>query len=211
MKSLTLMLTSFMNIKGRKIVIVRKGESIANQSGLLCGWINAKLSVTGRVQANSLFPVFQKNLNLFEGIYSSDLQRCKEFADIALGFNGVNGRRLLRLDTRLREINFGKDEGVHYDTLTQIEKDRINDENYKASEGESWREVNSRFVNFITEECQGTSLVFTHGGLLCSFTSPLGLTDVVSPGSVLGVSIDSNDRPSLNFIWQYDKNNIDSQ
>jgi hypothetical protein len=30
-----------------------------------------------------------------------------QFSDIVLGFNGVNGERLVKLDRRLREIDFG--------------------------------------------------------------------------------------------------------
>jgi hypothetical protein len=35
-----------------------------------------------------------------------------------LGFNGLNGERLMKMDKRLREVNFGEDEGKVFDALS---------------------------------------------------------------------------------------------
>lgn len=67
-------------------------------------------------------PLIFPNWKLFNTIHSSDLNRCADFADIVLGFNGLEAEKLLILEKRLRELNFGSDEGVAYDLLSKEEK-----------------------------------------------------------------------------------------
>ena len=78
---------------------------MAGIQGLLCGLGDPPITPLGKQQANTLMPAFyrdQKNFNA--GIHCSDQIRCYKFTDVAQGFNA---RRLVKVDTRLREINFG--------------------------------------------------------------------------------------------------------
>lgn len=88
----------------RLAILVRKGESLANLGGMLCGFNDPGLTILGRKQANLLFTGLHKHYPSFEGVYSSDLKRSTSFADIATGFKG---RSLVKVDQRLRELNFG--------------------------------------------------------------------------------------------------------
>ena len=85
-------------------VMIRKGESLSNIGGMLCGVTDPTLTVLGRKQANLLFGPIHKSLPDFSAIYSSDLKRSYLFADIATGFRGGS---IVKKDVRLRELNFG--------------------------------------------------------------------------------------------------------
>ena len=80
------------------------------------------------------------------------IKRCTEFSDITLGFNGLSGKRLLIQDKRLREMHFGKDEGLNYDTLSNEKKMEIDSWNYAPEKGETWSIVNERFNEFLIEK-----------------------------------------------------------
>lgn len=86
------------------VLLVRKGESLSNLGGMLCGHSDPLPTILGRKQANLLFEGLYKDLDKFSGIYSSDLRRCTIFSDIATGFQGA---KLVVKDKRLREIDFG--------------------------------------------------------------------------------------------------------
>ena len=66
-------------------------------------------NIKGREQAHSLFECFHGSIDKFHGIYSSDLKRAKDTAEIALGF--IEKSRI-KEEKRLRELYFGKDEGT---------------------------------------------------------------------------------------------------
>ncbi len=74
----------------------------------------------GRAEANSLFPALYKNYEKFDGILSSDLIRCVDTANLALGFPN----NIIKTDKRLRELMFGKDEGRHFDSLPAADKEK---------------------------------------------------------------------------------------
>lgn len=59
---------------------------MANYAGSIIGWTDSKLTVKGRQQSNKLFPAFYKHMNSFTDIYSSDLTRAMDTAQISLGF-----------------------------------------------------------------------------------------------------------------------------
>ena len=194
-----------------KVVLIRKGESLANASGLLCGWLDPKLSINGRTQANALMPVLFPSRRVFKSIYSSDLQRCVNFADITLGFNGVIGDKLLKTDARLREINFGDQEGVNYDLLRDNEKKAIDSFEYQAPNGESWTNVKSRFTELISQlDSNGTHCIYTHGGTICSLTYNIGIEDVIPPASVVGLLYNKEDpiASEIMFYWPYDSEQV---
>lgn len=41
----------------------------------------------------------------------------------------------------LREMNFGKHEGLHYDGLPESEKQRFSNPNFQSQDGENWTDV----------------------------------------------------------------------
>ena len=56
-------------------LLIRKGQSIANESGSLAGWLDAKLSFIGRRQANNLCGVLYPLIDEFDSFHTSDLRR----------------------------------------------------------------------------------------------------------------------------------------
>ena len=117
--------------RGLNIIMVRNGQSMGNYSGSIVGWTDSKLSIKGREQSNKLFSGFYRHVDKFTDVYSSDVSRSIDTAKFALGFP----KRKVIMDRRLREINFGNDEGRHFDSLPAAEKDRINSLEYAAPNG----------------------------------------------------------------------------
>ena len=117
--------------KGTFVYLFRHGQSMGNHAGSLTGWIDSKLSIQGREQCNQMFRAFHQHIDSFAGLHSSDLTRCKDSLNLALGFP----RKAVSFDSRLREINFGDDEGTHFDSLPQDQKDVINSWKYQAPNG----------------------------------------------------------------------------
>ena len=193
----------------KKMLVIRKGQSLANIGGQLSGWTDPKITIQGRHDAFDISEILTAHISSFDGFYSSDLRRCTEFADIVLNFNGINGRKLLTIDKRLREIKFGNDEGLCYDTMSNSEKSRIDSIEYQSANGESWTDVRNRFIQFAREQKRGPLIVFTHGGLICSFTYQLGLENVVRPGSILGILFDeeSPEKSKIEFVWEHPVHN----
>ena len=95
-----------------EIYIVRHGETLWNKSKRLQGNRNIDLSEVGRNEARERGKQLE-NVD-FDVIYSSPLNRAYETACI------IKGERNIPIikDDRLREINFGINEGMQADQLS---------------------------------------------------------------------------------------------
>jgi broad specificity phosphatase PhoE len=116
---------------GIQLYLFRHAQSMANHSGSIVGWTDSKLSVKGRDQANQLFRAFHPHLDKFTHLHSSDLSRCRDTLNLALGFPS----KQVQLSQKLRELNFGDMEGVHFDSLPAEEKAKVNSLSYCAPNG----------------------------------------------------------------------------
>lgn len=130
-----------MGQKGLRVLLVRHGESISNQSGTLSGWTDSPLTIRGRQQAHSLLPSLFPLRKQFQSILSSDLSRATDTAKISLGFPSDSP---LTIEKGLRELNFGQDENKHFDSLSSADKDLVNTMEYSAPGGESWAQARDR-------------------------------------------------------------------
>ena len=151
-------------LSSKQIVFVRSAESTGNISGSLTGWMNSKLTDFGRKQAFSINRAIE-DVD-FSHWHSSDLDRSVETAIYALGFPSDEDQ--IKKSKDLREIHFGANEGLHYDSLPDSEKEKINKPDYKAPDGESWLDLEERGREFIESLEDGHHLVFTHGGWLAA-------------------------------------------
>ena len=108
-------------------------------------------------------------------------------------------------EERLRELYFGEDEGVHYDSLPDESKQKLNDYRYVAPAGESWIQCHRRVLDFFKAEMQeeGTYLIFTHGGLLSSVTWDLGKRNNISNAGMIGLSLENGEPTKLEFAWDF--------
>jgi len=134
------------------LLLVRHGETDWNADGRLQGQTDRPLSDYGRRQARKLAEALEGEE--LEAIYSSDLARARETAEIV-------GERLglpVELDPELREKDWGTWEG-----LTAVERDRV------EFAGESTQAHQERILGALRRiaerhprDCR--VLVVTHGG-----------------------------------------------
>lgn len=148
------------------IYFVRHGKSKSNQEGVLAGWFDTPLVDAGREEARRILSLLP---NDFSKIYSSDLSRCKETAEI------INQRFNLPItyDSRLRERNFGslagqKIEGDIAEMLDRAHK--YLDYDFRPYGGENSEDVKKRVLDFMSDIRQKETgkkiLVVTHDGVI---------------------------------------------
>ncbi len=155
-----------------KVDFVRHGQTKNNVLGVLsvfAGHTDAPLNEEGRRQAQE---TASKISNDYSIIYSSDLIRCKQTAEI------LNAKMNLpiKYDARLRERHFGTLEGkksLDVDpTGVMKEKDLThNDYDYRPFGGEHAGGVKERLFEFLEDVKKETGanrkiLVVTHGGII---------------------------------------------
>ena len=134
------------------LLLVRHGETDWNADGRLQGHTDRPLSDYGRRQARKLAAELEDEE--LEAIYSSDLARARETAEIV-------GERLglpVVLDPDLREKDWGTWEG-----LTAVERDRVE---FVGETTEAHQERMLGALRRISElhPGDGRVLVVTHGG-----------------------------------------------
>jgi broad specificity phosphatase PhoE len=134
------------------LLLVRHAETDWNADGRLQGQTDRPLSDFGRRQAQRLAGELEREE--IEAIYSSDLSRARETAEIL-------GERLglpVALDPELREKDWGTWEG-----LTAFERDRVE---FVGESTEAHQERMLRALRRISDRHPGSGcvLVVTHGG-----------------------------------------------
>lgn len=108
-----------LKIQNKKLIyLVRHAQSLGNHAGSIVGWTDSKLSVKGRQDASKLFRGLHLNIKKFSHYHCSDLSRCQDTFNICSGFAGINPV----LSNKLRQLNFGDQEGVHYDSMPEERK-----------------------------------------------------------------------------------------
>lgn len=150
-----------------KMYFVRHGQSQSNQKGTVTGQNDSPLTEEGIEQANKTFLEIS---NDFSEIYSSDLIRCRQTAEI------LNKKLNLPIqyDLRLRERHFGSLAGKKFKEMDATgemkEKDKNQQYDYRPYGGEHVEDVKKRVFDFISElsrkKTKGKILVVTHGGII---------------------------------------------
>lgn len=115
------------------IYLVRHGESEANIKRIVNGHTNTKLTEAGREKARSLAETF-RGLN-FSAIYSSDLDRARETAEILRKNSDVE----VQLSGSLREKFFGEFEGMEHAKYLDILKDEFYKFEHDLTQDEMWK------------------------------------------------------------------------
>ena len=179
------------------LYLMRHGQTDWNAKGKVQGWQDPPLNAFGLEQARLAAEKLKKEE--IEIIYASDLKCTKKTADIIGGALDLP----VHYTKRLREMNFGKAEGVKktdleakfsytYQAFNDINCPDRYDMHYPN--GETIGEVQQRFMKFFTkllEDHQQKVLVVTHGMLIRIFTeSCFKKTIRVSNGSALRVTYD---------------------
>lgn len=121
-----------------KIIYFVHGTTTDNALKLCSGWKEAMLNELGKQQAENLGKVIREKEIKFDVLFSSDLKRAVESANIAFPENKK------QTDNRLRECNYGDLDGMHKSLVIyeeHIEKSFPN--------GESLKDVENRILEFI--------------------------------------------------------------
>ncbi len=149
-----------------ELVLARHGQTDWNLEGRYAGQADVPLNAAGINQAQSLAQ--RLNGRRFTAIYSSDLQRARQTAEIL-------AQRLklpLKLDPRLREINQGQWEGELFTVLVEryaaeMTERRRNPIHAHPPGGESVAEVARRVIQAADDIArahpQGSVLLVAHG------------------------------------------------
>jgi len=146
------------------LVLVRHGETDWNRDGRWQGHSDTRLNDAGREQARRV----AGRLDAVDVVYSSDLARAQETAEIIGGALGLP----VEVDARLRERSFGSWEGL---TAAEIEE-RFEEElarwrvgtGHGAADAEPFDAFAARIRSFVDDAVSrhpgATVLVVAHGG-----------------------------------------------
>jgi len=125
---------------------------------------NMILSVDGEKNAERLCEIAE--LNNVERIFASDSVRAIASAKYLAEKNNIK----IELDKRINERIFG------IERLSELPKDfnklSFDDKNYKMKNGESFNDVDKRFINFINDllnQNNNSYILFIHGLILLSY------------------------------------------
>lgn len=158
--------------------LVRHGQTDMNVASLLQGHSNSVLTEKGKQQALQL--ANELKTVKFDHIFSSDLIRAKDTADII----AVKHKLATQTTKLLRERAWGKLEGKPRDVLKQFDEiyQTLTDKEkftYKSYEDiETDKEVTDRFITFIREVAvsypRKNVLLVSHGSAIGSFLIKIG-------------------------------------
>jgi len=164
-----------------KIILIRHGATTWNKLGKYYGWTDIDLSEDGIMQAKCLaenFPVSK-----IDKIYSSDLRRAYNTAE----YIGSKFHCKVQTNKNLREMNFGKWEGLVYQEVlaqwpAEVEKFIEHPNKVKIPDGETFAQVQQRVMNSINNilavNNNKTVVVVVHGVVIA-----------VTLAAVLGVDL----------------------
>lgn len=155
----------------KKIIIVRHGQTAHNKNKILQGHLDTTLDEVGVSQAHGA-AVMLKN-ELFEVVFSSDLRRSAQTAEIVTKHHGIP----VTLTPLLREKYFGKMQGM------SIAKIRANfgldkfgeqgnysfagkEEEFGIEKEEVIMKRIKKFKKLLTPYQGKTVILFSHGGLI---------------------------------------------
>lgn len=151
------------------LILVRHGQTAWNKAQRFQGQSNVPLDDTGLAQAGRVAQRLA-SINL-EAIYSSDLTRARQTAQQI-----ANQRACpIYVDERLRELNFGRWEGMCYAEIgekypEQLRAWEIDPVHFAPPEGESLSQMISRLEEFLgdvrAKHVSGNVVIAAHGGSL---------------------------------------------
>ena len=194
-----------------KFLLVRHGQSQANERGYLVGNMEAPLSSLGEKQAKAVSEYILKAYNV-DVIYSSPLSRaCNTIKGVADALNLP-----IVKENELIELNFGKWEGL---TLEEVKTNFDNGYGKWAKDpgvvvpdgGEAMAELQSRVVKKLKEigkrEDGKTVLIGSHSSVIRAFQcyvqglpiTKMKNTPWVVNGSIAEINFDGEDF----FIYKY--------
>jgi probable phosphoglycerate mutase len=172
--------------------LIRHGESLANLDGRFSGWSDVPLSALGEEQARALRPFLEQYT--FDSVFSSDLQRARRTAQLAI-------QTAPQIEQRLREMHFGKLEGSRWED-NEHSRALLAFVDFAAPGGENLEQFRARVLSFVETLPAGRHLLFTHGGVIRSLAVRLGIDRFI--GNAGCVVIDWSEQQIVHIYepWQ---------
>jgi alpha-ribazole phosphatase len=149
------------------LLLARHGETDWNREGRWQGHTDTPLNELGRAQARALAEALQRER--IDAVYTSDLSRSQETAEIVAAARGLE----VHTDPRLREIHFGRWEGLTTPEIRarfpdEAERWFSDDGRNSFGGGETYVAMGERVVSALSEVAaahpNGNVLVILHGG-----------------------------------------------
>lgn len=133
-----------------EIWLIRHGQTDWNVEGRLQGQRDVPLNATGLSQASAMAEMLKGNK--FSALYSSDLMRARQTAEIIAAVVGLP----VHFDRRLREISQGEVEGMLFSDVMQKFESALADRTRNPVDsrlpgGESVAELTARFSECVDE------------------------------------------------------------
>jgi 2,3-bisphosphoglycerate-dependent phosphoglycerate mutase len=135
------------------VVFETHATSEDNEAGIATGWLPGRLSAAGREQAHALGD--RRRGDGIDAVFSSDLARAVETAELAFGGSGIP----VFLDWRLRECDYGELNGAPRSVLDEQRVARL-DEPWPG--GESWSQAVARVGRALDDLPDGRVVVIGH-------------------------------------------------
>ena len=160
-----------------RLIVVRHGQTHWNAEGRIQGQIDTELSPLGQAQAKALVMRLagERRQRREDALYVSDLLRARDTAaPLIEGMSESPQRTPVVYEPRLREIAFGRWEGLTFRDVAQQEPDALQafrmDVSAKPHGGESLGDVAARGRSLLADvrrrHAGGTVLWVAHGGML---------------------------------------------
>jgi 2,3-bisphosphoglycerate-dependent phosphoglycerate mutase len=125
-----------------RIVFETHSLTVDNERGLATGWLGGALSARGRDLAEELGE--RRRDDGIDTVFVSDLARAVETAEIAFAATGIP----VRLDWRLRELDYGELNGAPADAIATERSRRVD---LPFPGGESYRGAVARVASFLDD------------------------------------------------------------
>ena len=129
-----------------EIVFETHSLSTDNEAGIATGWLQGELSEEGRRLARGLGE--RRRGERIDAVYTSDLRRAIETAELAFGDAGVPIHR----DARLRECDYG---ALNGGPASEVERERVQRIDEPFPGGESYRQTVERLRSFLADLAAG--------------------------------------------------------
>jgi broad specificity phosphatase PhoE len=147
-----------------EIVFETHSLSTDNEAGIATGWLPGRLSAEGRQLAGQLGE--RHRGERIDAVYTSDLRRAVETAEVAFGASGIP----IRKDARLRECDYGTLNGA---PASEVERERPRRIDEPFPGGESYRQAVERMRSFlaslVAEHKSGRIVVVGHSATRWAF------------------------------------------
>lgn len=144
-----------------EIVFETHSVSKDNEAGIATGWLPGELSEEGRRLARRLGE--RRRGERIDAVYTSDLRRAVETAELAFGGSGIP----IYPDPRLRECDYGVLNGA---PVADVERERARRIDEPFPSGESYRQAVERMRSFLSDlasaGASGRVVLIGHGATL---------------------------------------------